>query len=134
MSCSILFTVGGLRVGVGTAGFSGEFTLCEDGVELGLCHFEFVGVLGDPLGESIVLGRYPTTFELGTILALAIELKVEGVLEVGKLRGGDGLLGEDGGNEDDTVSLGENEISGKDDGSADADGCINGGKGHLSPG
>jgi hypothetical protein len=88
-----------------------------------------VGV--DPFGEGVVFCRVPAAFELAFVLAGAVEFEVEGVLELGELGGGDGLLGEDGGDEDDAVAFGQDEVAGEDGGVADADGCVDGGHGHA---
>ena len=50
-------------------------------------------MLVDPLGESIVLGRRPTSLEFGTVLAQTVELEIESIFEIGEFGGDDCLLG-----------------------------------------
>ena len=50
---------------------------------------------------------------------------------LGEFSRADCLFGEDGGDEDDAVALGQNEISGENGGSADTDRSVDRGEGHI---
>ena len=88
------------------------FFLFEDGVELRAGHLQLLRMVVDPLGEGIIFGRRPASFELCAVLPEAIELEVESVFEIGELRRGDCLLGEDGRDKDDAVGFGEDKVVG----------------------
>src|SRR5260370_7422080 len=74
----------------------------------------------DPFGQSIILGRGPTSFEFGAVLPQAVQLEVESIFEIGEFRGDDRLLSEDGGYKDDAVGFSEDMIAGEDGGAADS--------------
>src|SRR5260370_2259216 len=88
----------------------------------------------DQCGQSIILGRGPTSFEFGAVLPQAVQLEVESIFEIGEFRGDDRLLGEDGGYKDHAVGFSEDKIAGEDGGAADANGSVDGGERPLSPG
>src|SRR4030088_1251666 len=95
------------------------FLSLEDRVELRARHLQLVRMLVDPFGQGVVFGWCPTAFEFGAVLAQTVQLEVEGIFEIGELRGDDGLLGEDGGDKDDAVGFGEDEVAGENGGAAD---------------
>ena len=108
--------------------------LLEDGVELRPAHLELGGVGVDPLDEGVILAGVPAAFERAAIVALAVQIEIEGIFQIDELGMGDRILGQIGGNEDHAFALGQHQIARQHGGAADADGRIDRGQGHVLPG
>src|ERR1700748_371944 len=88
----------------------------------------------DPLCKSVVFGRGPTSFELAAVFAGTVQFEIERILQIRKFRRTDRIFRQSRRNEDDPVTLCEDEVAREHDGAADADGCVDRGQGHISPG
>ena len=120
---------------IGSSGPSRRLLLpFENSVEFGAGHLQFIRMLIDPLGQGIILSRGPTSFKFGAVFPEAVKLEVEGVLEIGELGRDNRLLGEYRRDKDHAVRFGEDKISRKHSGAADADRGVDGGERHLGPG
>jgi hypothetical protein len=96
------------------------FFLFEDRVELRAGHLQLLGMFVDPLGESVVLGRRPTSFEFCAVLSQTIQFEVESIFEIGEFGRDDCLLGEDGRDKDHTIGFGQDKIAREDGATADS--------------
>ena len=59
----------------------------------------------DPLCERVIFLPVPATLELGAVLALLIQLKIERVLQRGKFRRTDRIFRQNRGNDDNPMIL-----------------------------
>src|ERR1019366_2075805 len=83
--------------------------LGQERVELTTRHLQQIGVGIDPPCEGVVFLRSPSTFKLGSVLALAIQFEVIRIGKCGKLGRTDCLFGQDRRNEKDAFRLGQNQ-------------------------
>src|SRR3954468_17630341 len=87
----------------------------------------------DPMCKRIVFGRSPTSFKLAAILAGTVQLEIECILEIRKLRRTDCVFRQNRRNENDSIALCEDEVAWKHDSAAYANWCVDRGQGHISP-
>src|ERR1700744_14428 len=87
----------------------------------------------DVFGKALEFGGGPTTFKLGAVLAFLVELEIVVIHKVGKLGMTHCPFGHDGGDKDNPVGLGQDQVPRQDDGASDADGRVDCGQRHLLP-
>src|ERR1035437_6154102 len=87
----------------------------------------------NPLGEAVIFPFSPSALKLSAVLAVAIQLKVERILESSELRRTDRLFRQYRGNEKNSFRLGQNQVSRQHYSSPNTNRCINRSQLHLRP-